>query len=200
MPENAEAEVPENDVTTLDGWLAEYDRLAAKYHRERSWCDLRWAYSRDTGGEDHVPSPERRKAPAGRPPAGCLTEEGVAWFAAQDEDSLSRKKRGARRAIIYGLRNSNLTLENAEEAVEQLQLGTISPDRPYYLSLYITQSEYYKVEKQLSDAKRRDIEGGLAEVMATYLTSAGVPAVAAKISVTISQERATDQYAFVPEG
>jgi hypothetical protein len=199
MPRNTEAEVPENDVTTLDGWLAEYDRLAAKYHRERNWCDLRWAYSRDTGGEDHVPSPERRKPPAGRPPAGCLTEEGVAWFAAQDEDSLSRKKRGARRSVLYGMRHGNLTLENAREAAERLQLGTITGKSAWNVAVTFNQAKYFTRDEEPTADQRRTLENALKKATGECLTAAGIPVEDNAYTVSVLTSRQDAEYEFVTE-
>lgn len=89
-----------NDVSTLAGFLAEYDKLASTLRTKNHWCDVSYAYTQTDGA---ILPPDKRSAPAVDVPQEYLNEEGRAWVAEREAQQLTQAREDAKRSGNLGV-------------------------------------------------------------------------------------------------
>lgn len=178
MARAAKAEVSTiavNDVTTPAGFLAEYDLLASELNKVHGWCDdgTRYPYDPEVARDDEdkqvFTSPRDRKPGTTRMDDDCYTEKGLALIKAQEAEQLPRYQQAAMNAILYGLKNGNLTVDEAKLAGGRLGLPEVTIVAGYQNGFNVY--GYVTTDTALTAAQGRTIQAAIKEAITAALTS-----------------------------
>jgi len=192
-----------NDVSTLAGFLAEYDKLASTLRTKNRWCDVKYAYIQTDGA---ILPPAQRLAPAVDVPQEYLTDEGRAWVAEREAQQLTQAREGAKRAIIYGLSNTHrynspshyLTKADAELACQQLGLPAPRSSRTY--PVWVEVSSTLLVDRKPTDTKVQELSAGLQAAVQAYLAEQGYADAVARAVISAGNLETTWMFGSPQDG
>lgn len=128
-----------HDVSTVVGFLAEFDAQAAALSKAHRWCSVGYAYSATGRTDDErayvIPEPDSRNSDprfAGVTlPDEYLSDAGRAHFAGQAAETLAQLRRGVVAALRYGKIHGKVTLEEARAACAALGIPAPTSETGY---------------------------------------------------------------------
>lgn len=139
MPETQTEEAQTVTVTTVADFLERFDAQAQEMGRSNGWCSNEYAYSYTgesrlrRGGSYRVPAPSRRESLGAMSiPVEFLNEAGLAKVQEDNAVTLAEMIDGAYAVMDYGLRNQNLTIEQAQAACRAIGIPEIRQERGHH--------------------------------------------------------------------